>query len=293
MKAHLFASSCLGMLLVAGANSAVGCATAVRSVGFGDDDGGGGGSSSSSGAASSSSGAGGGSGSGATGSSGSGSGGGPPGGSSGAGAGSSSSSSSGGGAGSSGTGGMDGGGGGCAITCTTDQTCQSGCPAPGAAGFSTWCCAGSVCYGSTSACTSSGGGSSSGGAGSSGGGTTCSSGLKDKMTPCTAGTAACSEGCGPDTASGGKLGSKTCSCNMTTLVYNCNTCAGYPSPLPSCYTPASTPPPTCASAVANGATCTSPCGGVCALPADGGKTTGCVCVQGSSSTKWSCATQWW
>jgi hypothetical protein len=86
-----------------------------------------------------------------------------------------------------------------------------------------------------------------------------------------------------------------CNCNVTTppYVYNCATCGGYPVPLPACYVPATTPPPACAAGVASGGTCTSPCSGVCTLPTDAGKATGCVCVQTASSTKWSCATQWW
>jgi hypothetical protein len=65
--------------------------------------------------------------------------------------------------------------------------------------------------------------------------------------------------------------------------------------LPTCY--AATSPPACASGVVDGAACTTPCSGgasgVCTVPTDAGKTDGCVCVQGSSSSKWSCATQWW
>jgi hypothetical protein len=118
----------------------------------------------------------------------------------------------------------------------------------------------------------------------------CPAGLLDKTTACTAATPTCIKGCGPNTATA-NLGTKDCSCNLSTMVYNCQMCA-YPNPLPMCYAPAPTPP-ACVSGVADGVACTTPCGGVCTLVTDAGKTDGCVCVQGSSSTKWSCATQWW
>jgi hypothetical protein len=148
--------------------------------------------------------------------------------------------------------------------------------------------------GGNSSGSSSGSGSSSSSGSSSGGSSSgtgaCAAGLQDKITTCTAGTPACNKGCGPDVSPSGQLGTKSCSCNGS--VYNCALCA-YPSPLPACYQPASTTPPACASGVASGAACISPCSGVCTMTTDAGKTDGCVCVMGSSSSKWSCATQWW
>ena len=158
--------------------------------------------------------------------------------------------------------------------------------------------AGASSSGGSSGSTSNGSGSSSGAiasnssSGSSGGaGGNCPSGLQDKTTTCTASSASCTKGCGPNVAGGGKLGTKGCSCNTSTQVYNCQQCA-YPNPLPQCYRPSGAPPP-CASGVGDGASCNSPCGGVCTISTDAGKTDGCVCVMGSSNSSWSCATQWW
>ena len=125
--------------------------------------------------------------------------------------------------------------------------------------------------------------------GPGGDGGACAAGLLDKITACTAASPACAKGCGPKTASG-NLGTKGCSCNLSTMVYNCQNCM-YPTALPACYQPAATPP-ACTSGVADGVACATPCGGVCTLVVDGGKTDGCVCVQSTSPT-WSCATQWW
>lgn len=122
-------------------------------------------------------------------------------------------------------------------------------------------------------------------------------GLQDKVTTCTAASPACSKGCGPNLATG-NLGSKDCSCNLTTLVYNCLACV-YPQPLPACYQPALgdaglPSPPACATGVADKVACTTPCSGVCTILTDGGKTDGCVCVALSTGlTQWSCQTRWW
>lgn len=118
----------------------------------------------------------------------------------------------------------------------------------------------------------------------------CPSGLLDNVTACTSASPACIKGCGPKTMTA-HLGTKGCSCNLSTMVYTCQACA-YPTPLPACYMPAATPP-ACASGVADGVACTTPCSGVCTLITDAGKVDGCVCVQGSGSAAWSCATQWW
>jgi hypothetical protein len=67
----------------------------------------------------------------------------------------------------------------------------------------------------------------------------------------------------------------------------------YPNPLPQCYRPSGTQAPACASGVSDGTACSTPCSGFCAITTDAGKTDGCVCVMGSSSSTWSCATQWW
>jgi hypothetical protein len=136
---------------------------------------------------------------------------------------------------------------------------------------------------------SGGDGSVSDGSGSGDGGA-CPAGLLDKVTTCNASSPRCVKGCGPDTATG-NLGSKACSCNTSTLVYNCQTCS-YPNPLPSCYQPGASPQ-TCASGVVNGAACATACGTVCTQVTDAGKTDGCVCIQLSSGTQWTCATRWW
>jgi hypothetical protein len=140
----------------------------------------------------------------------------------------------------------------------------------------------------------------SAGGGEAGMAAACPADLKDKMTTCTSGTTpSCVKGCGPNLPAGAtqpNLGTKTCSC-ATSDVYECADCV-YESPLPACFTPSATPP-ACAAGVANEGACATPCSGsgtgndVCTLLVDGGKTDGCVCVQGATSPAWTCATQWW
>jgi hypothetical protein len=93
------------------------------------------------------------------------------------------------------------------------------------------------------------------------------------------------------------LGTKTCNCNTTTMVYNCLACV-YPQPLPACYQPVldagvAAPPP-CAAGIADKVACTTTCNGVCTIQTDAGKTDGCVCVMLSTgATQYTCQTKWW
>jgi hypothetical protein len=116
------------------------------------------------------------------------------------------------------------------------------------------------------------------------------------MTACTATTPTCAKGCGPDLSGGGTLGTKSCSCNQGTMVYNCLDCA-YETPLPACYAPPATAVPACAAGTADKASCTTICAGtasgICTITTDAGKTDGCVCVMGASAPQWTCQTQWW
>jgi hypothetical protein len=166
---------------------------------------------------------------------------------------------------------------------------------------------GSPPSGSSSSSSGSGGSSGSSGDGGSdaagatdGGGAVdaglCLTGLQDKVTTCTAADPTCSKGCGPSLPMG-NLGTKACSCNPTTLVYNCLSCV-YAQPLPACYQPALDAglpsPPACAPGVADRVTCATPCNGVCTIQTDAAKTDGCVCVQLSTGiTQWTCQTRWW
>jgi len=160
---------------------------------------------------------------------------------------------------------------------------------------------GGTTTGSTSATT---GGTTTGATSATSTGTTtgtaplppCAPNLQDKVTACTASSPTCNQGCGPELSGGAStLGEKTCDCDLSTLVYNCEDCV-YESPVPKCYTTPATPP-ACATGTANGATCTTVCSGtasgVCTLTTDAGKVDGCVCIMDNRTPVWTCATQWW
>jgi hypothetical protein len=200
------------------------------------------------------------------------------------------------GAGDSGTGGGAGSGG---ATATGGSGGSGGATATGGSGGS----GGTTATGGSGGTTAGDGSTpiSDGGGGDSGL-VACPAGLEDKITTCTTGTTpACSKACGPNLPAGSsqpELGTKSCTCPSG--VYTCADCV-YEAPPPACYTVTGTAP-VCPAGAGNGLPCTDQCvdgtPGPCTISVDAGagvmaKTDGCVCIMGTTSLTWACATEWW